>query len=37
MPETLFYVLSSFWVGAVRAATPGHGEKIAAPYIGGSS
>src|ERR1700756_1216651 len=36
MPETLFYVLSSFWIGAVHAATPGHGKTIAAAYIVGS-
>jgi nickel/cobalt transporter (NicO) family protein len=36
MPETLFYVLSSFWVGAVHAATPGHGKTIAAAYILGA-
>src|SRR6202035_4192822 len=32
----LFYVLSSFWVGAVHAATPGHGKTIAAAYIVGA-
>jgi len=36
MPEILFYVLSSFWVGAVHAATPGHGKTIAAAYIVGA-
>jgi len=36
MRETLFYVLSSFWVGAVHAATPGHGKTIAAAYIVGA-
>src|SRR5215475_11622171 len=36
MLETLFYVLSSFWVGAVHAATPGHGKTIAAAYIVGA-
>jgi hypothetical protein len=36
MPETLFYVLSNFWVGAVHAATPGHGKTIAAAYIVGA-
>jgi nickel/cobalt exporter len=36
MSETLFYVLSSFWVGAVHAATPGHGKTIAAAYIVGA-
>src|SRR5215813_5769486 len=36
MRETLFYILSSFWVGAVHAATPGHGKTIAAAYIVGA-
>src|ERR1700680_2009528 len=36
MRETLFYVLSSFWAGAVHAATPGHGKTIAAAYIVGA-
>src|SRR5258708_7401056 len=36
MPETLFYVLSRFWVGAVDAATRGHGKTIAAAYIVGA-
>src|SRR5262252_7910429 len=36
MREILFYVLSSFWVGAVHAATPGHGKTIAAAYIVGA-
>ncbi len=36
MKETLFYVLSSFWAGAVHAATPGHGKTIAAAYIVGA-
>lgn len=36
MRETLFYVLSSFWTGAVHAATPGHGKTIAAAYIVGA-
>jgi nickel/cobalt exporter len=34
--ETLFFVLSSFWAGAVHAATPGHGKTIAAAYIVGA-
>src|SRR4029077_10587562 len=29
-------VLSSFWAGAVHAATPGHGKTIAAAYIVGA-
>src|SRR3954449_1133795 len=36
MNEALFYVLSSFWAGAVHAATPGHGKTIAAAYIVGA-
>ena len=36
MTEVLFYVLSSFWAGAVHAATPGHGKTIAAAYIVGA-
>jgi nickel/cobalt exporter len=32
----LFYILTSFWVGAVHAATPGHGKTIAAAYIVGA-
>ena len=36
MQEALFYILSSFWAGAVHAATPGHGKTIAAAYIVGA-
>jgi nickel/cobalt exporter len=36
MHGTLFYVLSSFWVGAVHAATPGHGKTITAAYLVGA-
>lgn len=36
MLEALFYILSSFWAGAVHAATPGHGKTIAAAYIVGA-
>ena len=36
MRESLFYILSSFWAGAVHAATPGHGKTIAAAYIVGA-
>src|SRR5688572_21940931 len=36
MREAMFYVLSSFWAGAVHAATPGHGKTIAAAYIVGA-
>jgi nickel/cobalt exporter len=34
--QMLFYILSSFWAGAVHAATPGHGKTIAAAYIVGA-
>lgn len=36
MVEGLFYLVSSFWLGAVHAATPGHGKTIAASYIVGA-
>ncbi len=36
MKEALFYVVSSFWAGAVHAATPGHGKTIAAAYLVGA-
>ncbi|PYO53970.1 MAG: hypothetical protein DMD83_23290 [Candidatus Rokuibacteriota bacterium] len=36
MTETLVFLLSSFWLGAVHAATPGHGKTIAAAYIVGA-
>jgi nickel/cobalt transporter (NicO) family protein len=36
MREAIFYILSSFWAGAVHAATPGHGKTIAAAYIVGA-
>jgi nickel/cobalt transporter (NicO) family protein len=36
MQEFLFFVASSFWAGAVHAATPGHGKTIAAAYIVGA-
>src|SRR5438477_11157729 len=35
MTETVFYLASSFWLGAVHAATPGHGNTISASYIVG--
>jgi len=35
MLEALIYLASSFWLGAVHAATPGHGKTIAAAYIVG--
>ncbi len=36
MGEGLFYLVSSFWLGALPAATPGHGKTIAAAYILGA-
>jgi nickel/cobalt exporter len=36
MREAAFYILSSFWAGAIHAATPGHGKTIAAAYIVGA-
>src|SRR5215475_7559635 len=35
MLEGALYLLASFWLGAVHAATPGHGKTIAASYIVG--
>jgi nickel/cobalt exporter len=35
MGEDIVYLLTSFWLGAVHAATPGHGKTIAASYIVG--
>src|SRR6516162_1163785 len=35
MGEGVLYLLTSFWLGAVHAATPGHGKTIAAAYIVG--
>lgn len=32
----MFYIVSSFWAGAVHAATPGHGKTIAAAYLVGA-
>jgi nickel/cobalt transporter (NicO) family protein len=34
--EGLVYLLSGFWLGALHAATPGHGKTIAAAYIVGA-
>ena len=34
--EALLYLVSSLWLGAVHAATPGHGKTIAAAYIVGA-
>ena len=36
MGEGLLYLVTSFWLGAVHAATPGHGKTIAASYIVGA-
>ncbi|MBV9201902.1 MAG: sulfite exporter TauE/SafE family protein [Alphaproteobacteria bacterium] len=33
--EGILYLLTSFWLGAIHAATPGHGKTIAASYIVG--
>jgi nickel/cobalt exporter len=35
MGEGILYLATSFWLGAVHAATPGHGKTIAAAYIVG--
>ena len=35
MGEGVLYLLTSFWLGAIHAATPGHGKTIAASYIVG--
>jgi nickel/cobalt exporter len=35
MKELVFHVVSSFWAGALHAATPGHGKTIAAAYLVG--
>jgi nickel/cobalt transporter (NicO) family protein len=32
----ILYLVSSFWLGALHAATPGHGKTIAAAYIVGA-
>lgn len=36
MTDALIYLTTSFWIGAVHAATPGHGKTIAAAYIVGA-
>src|SRR5256886_14417726 len=36
MTEGFVYLMSSFWLGALHAATPGHGKTIAASYIVGA-
>jgi nickel/cobalt transporter (NicO) family protein len=34
--EGILYLFSGFWLGALHAATPGHGKTIAAAYIVGA-
>lgn len=34
--DVLIYLATAFWIGAVHAATPGHGKTIAAAYIVGA-
>ncbi len=36
MTDALVYLAASFWIGAMHAATPGHGKTIAAAYIVGA-
>src|SRR5436309_8729213 len=36
MLEGAMYLVSSFWLGAVHAATPGHGKTISAAYLVGT-
>lgn len=36
MTSELLYLVSSFWLGALHAATPGHGKTIAAAYLVGA-
>ena len=36
MLEGALYLLSSFWLGVVHAATPGHGKTVSAAYLVGS-
>src|ERR1700710_2113220 len=36
MGEDILYLVTSFWLGAIHAATPGHGKTIAAAYIVGA-
>ena len=36
MTDALVYLATSFWIGAIHAATPGHGKTIAAAYIVGA-
>jgi nickel/cobalt transporter (NicO) family protein len=36
MLEGAMYLMSSFWLGAVHAATPGHGKTVSAAYLVGT-
>ena len=36
MLEGAMYLISSFWLGAVHAATPGHGKTVSAAYLVGT-
>jgi nickel/cobalt exporter len=36
MAEAALYLVSGFWLGALHAATPGHGKTIAAAYLVGA-
>jgi nickel/cobalt exporter len=36
MLEGTLYLVSSFWLGAVHAATPGHGKTVSAAYLVGT-
>src|SRR5215213_10720168 len=36
MLEAAFYLASAFWLGALHAATPGHGKTVAAAYLVGA-
>jgi len=36
MLEGLVYLASSFWLGAIHAATPGHGKTVSAAYLVGT-
>lgn len=36
MLDAAFYIWSAFWLGALHAATPGHGKTVAAAYLVGN-
>jgi nickel/cobalt exporter len=36
MLESVLYLLSSFWLGVMHAATPGHGKTVSAAYLVGT-